>query len=81
MTNMKIYQVPMCLICKHYQKAQRCHAFPKRIPQGILTSKFDHRERFQGDHEITFEPREDVSKDELKRILNKFDYRHFSNHE
>lgn len=78
---MKTYQVPMCLICRYYRKAQRCDAFPKRIPQGILTSKFDHRKRFQGDREITFEPREDVSKDELKHVLNKFDNQHFSNHE
>lgn len=77
---MKTYQVPMCLSCRYYRKAQRCDAFPKRIPQGILTSKFDHRKRFQGDHEITFEPREDISKGELKRILNKFDNQHFSNH-
>jgi hypothetical protein len=70
---MSTYQVPMCLICKHYRKAQRCDAFPKRIPQGILTSRFDHRKRFRGDNEICFEPREDVSEDEIKRILSIFD--------
>ncbi len=70
---MNTYQVPMCLICKHYRKAQRCDAFPKRIPQGILTSRFDHRKRFRGDNDIRFEPREDVSEDEIKRILSIFD--------
>ena len=70
---MNTYQVPMCLICKHYRKAQRCDAFPKRILQGILTSRFDHRKWFRGDNEIRFEPREDVSEDEIKRILSIFD--------
>jgi hypothetical protein len=70
---MNTYQVPLCLICKHYRKAQRCDAFPKRIPQGILTSKFDHRKPFRGDNEIRFEPREDISKDEIRRVLSTFD--------
>jgi hypothetical protein len=70
---MNTYQIPMCLICKHYRKAQRCDAFPKRIPQGILTSKFDYRKPFRGDNEVRFEPREDVNEDEIKRILSIFD--------
>jgi len=68
-----MYQIPMCLVCKHYQKAQRCDAFPKRIPQGILTSKFDHRKPFKCDNGIRFEPRENVSEDEIKHILSIFD--------
>jgi hypothetical protein len=68
-----VYPVSMCLVCKHYRKAQRCEAFPLRIPQTILIGKYDHRKPHQGDHSIKFQPKEGVSKDELKAILGVFD--------
>jgi hypothetical protein len=67
------YPVSMCLVCKHYRKAQRCEAFPARIPQAILTGRFDHRKRHDGDRGIRFQPRDDVSQAELESILSIFD--------
>jgi hypothetical protein len=63
----------MCLVCKFYRKAQRCEAFPSRIPQAILIGKVDHRTRYVGDHGITFVPKERVNKDELESVLAVFD--------
>jgi len=67
------YPISMCLVCKHYRKAQRCEAFPTRIPQAILTGRYDHRKPHQGDLGIRFQPRDDVSKAELENILRIFD--------
>jgi hypothetical protein len=67
------YPVSMCLVCIHYRKAQRCEAFPTRIPQPILTGRFDHRKRHDGDRGIRFQPRDDVSQAELEGILSTFD--------
>jgi len=67
------YPVSMCLVCKHYRKAQRCEAFPTRIPQVILTGRYDHRKRHDGDRGIRFQSRDDVSQAELERILSIFD--------
>jgi len=68
-----VYPVSMCLVCKYYRKAQRCEAFPSRIPQAILIGRYDHRKPHNGDHGIKLEPKEGVSKDELKTILDVFD--------
>jgi hypothetical protein len=68
-----VYPVSMCLVCKYYRKAQRCEAFPLRIPQAILIGRYDHRKPHKGDHGIKFQPKEGVSKDELKTILDVFD--------
>lgn len=49
-----------CLYCKHFiglsNHNYRCEAFPKKIPWDILTSKHNHREPYQGDNGIQFEP-------------------------
>lgn len=68
-----VYPISMCLVCKFYRKAQRCEAFPTRIPQAILIGKVDHRKRYPGDHGVTFLPKEGVSKEELESILGAFD--------
>ncbi len=47
--------------------------FHLRIPQAILIGKYDHRKAHNGDHGIKFQPKEGVSKDELKTILDIFD--------
>lgn len=70
---MPVYPVSMCLVCKYYRKAQRCEAFPLRIPQAILIGKYDHRNRHDGDHGIKFQPKEGANKDELEIILGVFD--------
>jgi len=68
-----VYPVSMCLVCKFYRKAQRCEAFPSRIPQAILIGKVDHRKPYPGDHGITFQLKEGVDIDELETILGVFD--------
>jgi hypothetical protein len=68
-----VYPISMCLVCKYYRKAQRCDAFPSRIPQAILIGKYDHRKPHAGDHGIKFQAKEGVDKDELETILALFD--------
>jgi hypothetical protein len=68
-----VYPVSMCLVCKYYRKAQRCEAFPLRIPQAILIGRYDHRKRFTGDHGVRFQPKKGVSQEELEVILSIFD--------
>jgi hypothetical protein len=63
----------MCLVCKHYLKAQRCEAFPTRIPQSILIGRYDHRRKFEGDQGIRFEPKDGLTQKELENILSVFD--------
>jgi hypothetical protein len=63
----------MCLVCKYYRKSQRCEAFPLKIPQAILTGRYDHRQHHKGDHGITFQPKAGISKEELKTIFSIFD--------
>jgi len=67
---MPAYPVSMCLVCKYYIKAQRCEAFPSRIPQAILIGRYDHRKPYKGDRGIRFRPADDVKEDELKNILS-----------
>jgi hypothetical protein len=68
-----IYPVSMCLVCKYYRKAQRCEAFPSKIPQAILIGRYDHRRSYRGDHGVTFQPKEGVSQEELESVLSIFD--------
>jgi len=70
---MPVYPVSMCLVCRHYRKAQRCEAFPLKIPQAILIGRYDHRKPYKGDHGVRFRPADDVKEDELKSILSIFD--------
>ena len=49
---------PICLSCKHWKPESEkpiCDAFPKGIPLPILDSMFDHRQPYNGDHDIRFE--------------------------
>lgn len=45
-----------CAGCINYKKSLKCAAFPDRIPEDILTVRFDHSEPYKGDHGIRFEP-------------------------
>ena len=47
---------PQCHNCKHYKRDSiACDAFP-RIPIEIYTNDHDHRQPFEGDNGIQFEP-------------------------
>ena len=39
----------------------KCKAFPKGIPEKIITGEHDHTNPFPGDNEIRFEPIEDLT--------------------
>lgn len=45
-----------CVLCRHYQCALACEAFPDGIPEEIITGEFDHTQPHAGDHGIRFEP-------------------------
>jgi len=49
--------VVACLKCKHYAGNARCTAFPKGIPNAILTGRNLHQTPVRGDHGIMYEPR------------------------
>ncbi len=52
---------PQCLACRHLRDgrdpAMACAAFPSGIPDAILTNRHDHRQPFEGDGGVRFEPR------------------------
>lgn len=45
-----------CATCKHWTQNVQCLAFPELIPEAIRTGKHDHREPFEGDQGIRYEP-------------------------
>lgn len=51
-----------CQRCKHFHAdhlGNYCDAFPDTpIPREILEMRFDHRQPYEGDHGICWEPRE-----------------------
>ena len=53
---------PICIECKHYDwfetETLACAAFPKGIPEAILTGDHDHTKPYKGDNGIQFEPKE-----------------------
>ena len=56
-------QSNQCLQCSHFlgRGDKRfgfvCEAFPKGIPDEIVTGQFNHTKPYPGDHGIQFEPR------------------------
>lgn len=55
--------MPLCPGCKHFNRdggwGFRCAAFPDGIPEAITMSEADHRQPFEGDRGIRFEPIDD----------------------
>jgi hypothetical protein len=45
-----------CAFCIHLKKGLKCKAFPKGIPEKIITGEHDHTKPFKGDGGIRFEP-------------------------
>jgi len=52
---------PICFTCKYLLQDMKCKAFPKGIPEKILTGEHDHTKPFKGDNGIRFEPIEDLT--------------------
>jgi len=44
-----------CAFCIHLKKGLKCKAFPKGIPEKIITGEHDHTKPFKGDNGIRFE--------------------------
>ena len=44
-----------CGICKYAKGGLTCAAYPRGIPEEILTGEVDHTEPYKGDHGIQFE--------------------------
>lgn len=52
---------PVCTYCVHWRSEKfatirTCDAFPAGIPDEIWMGENDHRQPFQGDHGLRFEP-------------------------
>ena len=50
-----------CFNCKVFWRGvpAKCKAFPNGIPDKILTGEHDHKEPFEGDNGVQFEPIEE----------------------
>ena len=53
--------MPICIGCRHYDRTApgpgiRCTAFPDGVPEAIFESRTDHREPYEGDRGIVFDP-------------------------
>ena len=48
--------IGFCVICKHRKDGDFCNVFKSRIPSEIMTGEHDHREPYEGDGGIVFEP-------------------------
>lgn len=64
-----------CLACKRLAggAAWKCEAFPGGIPDAIVANGDDHRDRIDGDHGLTFDPRDGVPKSYLSRLYDRLD--------
>lgn len=49
--------ISQCVWCRHRSAGGRnCRAFPKGIPEAIAANRHDHRQPFDGDYGVRFEP-------------------------
>lgn len=61
--------MPICCLCTRLHRGEdglglipmRCDAYPDGIPTEILYSQADHREAYEGDGGIQFEPRDQMA--------------------
>lgn len=49
-------QSDQCVGCAHYLGNLECEAFPDGIPDEIITGLHDHRQPYEGDGGIRYEP-------------------------
>ena len=66
--------MPICMVCRHLSRdpgwGYRCTAFPAGIPDAIIESRVDHREPFDGDDGIRFEPVDDEAAAYAEDLFN-----------
>jgi hypothetical protein len=49
--------ISQCVWCRHRSAGGRCcRAFPKGIPEAITKNRHDHRDPYDGDNGVRFEP-------------------------
>jgi len=49
--------ISQCVWCRHRSAGgRRCRAFPKGIPEAIIKNRHDHRDPYDGDFGVRFEP-------------------------
>jgi hypothetical protein len=49
--------ISQCVWCRHRSDGGRCcRAFPKGIPEAITNNRHDHRDAYDGDNGVRFEP-------------------------
>lgn len=49
--------ISQCVWCRHRSEGGRhCPAFPEGIPEAIASNRHDHRDPFDGDRGVRFEP-------------------------
>jgi hypothetical protein len=72
---MTFWEMPICLGCRHYDRTApgpgfACTAFPDGIPDEIFYSEADHREPFEGDQGIRFDPVDDEAAAYAEDLFN-----------
>ena len=49
--------ISQCVWCRHrWDDGRRCEAFPDGIPEAIAENRYDHRDPYEGDRGVRFEP-------------------------
>ena len=74
---MTTFVMPICLGCTRYDAAfpgpgARCTAFPDGIPREILESAADHRQPYDGDQGIRFDPIEHADAVYAEKLFSPF---------
>lgn len=69
----------LCPMCVHFHSEDdpevdsglvTCAAFPAGIPDEVLREGFDHRNPHEADNGVTFEPRPNVTEEQIERVVN-----------
>ena len=55
-----------CAKCRHYRLLLECEAFPRGIPEPILTGRVVHDKPYEGDNGVRFEEVDNKTADSLK---------------
>ncbi len=70
-------KIPACGTCKHFTRSVRgknvCDAFPNGIPKEIYRGRNDHREPFEGDNGIKWEPRPGFSHYDVPAVIEELE--------